>query len=120
MQQSSGLPFFTQRFDIKRITRIMWDGFLSKPVLLCSGVRQGGILSAPFFSIYVNGLFQNLESSRLGCFIEGFCVNSLMHADDLIIIALTVSDLQKMLTLCHSFFTRVTVFTFEYFKMYLY
>ena len=77
--------------------------FLSKPILLNSGVRQGGILRPPFFSIYVDGLFKILEDSGLGCFIDGFCVNSLMYADDLIIIAVTISDLKRML--CHSLFS---------------
>jgi len=58
----------------KTSTRVMWNGFLSLPVLLKSGVRQGGILSPPFFTIYVDGLFKILESSNLGCFIDGFCV----------------------------------------------
>ena len=71
----------------KTSTRVMWDGFLSLPVLLKSGVRQGGILSPPFFTLYVNGLFKSLESSTLGCFIDGFCVNSLMYADVLILVA---------------------------------
>ena len=88
----------------KTLTRIMWDGFLSKPVQMCSGVRQGGILSPPFFSVYVDGLFKILENSNLGCFVEGFCVNTLMYADDLILVALTISDLRKMFQICNNFF----------------
>src|SRR5258708_37010819 len=54
----------------KTSTRIMWQGFLSLPVQLHSGVRQGGILSPAFFSLYVNGLFKILASSRLGVFLD--------------------------------------------------
>jgi len=68
----------------------MGNGFLSLPVLLKYGVRQGGILSPSFFTLYFDGLFKILESSNLGCFIDDFCVNSLMYADDLIVIALSV------------------------------
>jgi len=71
----------------------MWNKTMSKPVQLVSGVRQGSILGPSFFAIFVDGLFDKLENVRLGCFVNGVCVNAIMYANDLIVMALTVSDL---------------------------
>jgi len=41
----------------------------------------------------------------MGCYVNGFCVNSLMYADDLIVLALTLYDLRHyLLKLCSEFF----------------
>lgn len=88
-------------------TMISWNGAFSASVPLTSGVRQGGILSPIFFSVYVDDLLNQLSSSGLGCFVKGFCLNSLMYADDLILLAITVFDLSKMLELCSEFFAQV-------------
>jgi len=40
----------------------------------------------------------------MGCYVNGFCVNSLMYADDLIVLALTLYDLRHLLELCSEFF----------------
>jgi len=42
----------------------------------------------------------NLQSSRLGCVINGMSVNSFMYADDLILLSLSVIELQKMIAFC--------------------
>jgi len=76
---------------------VVWNGFKSFPVFLCLGIRQGGILSLFFFAIYVDNFVFMLANSKFGCFVNGYCGNVLMYADDLIVIALTVSDLRLLL-----------------------
>ena len=41
-----------------------------------------------------------LNSSRLGCTVKGLTVNAFMYADDLIILAASVTDLQRLIDIC--------------------
>ena len=70
-----------------------------------SGVKQGGILSPLLFTLYVNVILEKLEKSGIGCFIGRSCCNSYMYADDLILLSITVTDLQRLLDMCNSLFT---------------
>jgi len=77
---------------------------MSAAVSLQSGVRQGEILSPHLFAVYVDDLFEILVASGMGCYVNGFCVNSHRYADDLIVLALTLYDLRNLLKLCSEFF----------------
>ena len=85
-------------------SKIVWNDVLSKPVSLLSGVRQGGILSPLLFSIFVDDILNKLKSSNLGCYINFECLNSYMYADDILLLANSVTDLQLMLNLCSNIF----------------
>ena len=63
-------------------------------------MRQGGVLSPISFSVYVEDLLQKLHASNFGCSIAGLCLNSIMYADDLILLSLSVTELQHMVDLC--------------------
>ena len=88
-------------------TVVSWMNHASLPVRLLSGVRQGGILSPFLFAVYVDDLLHLLSASKIGCFINGYCLNSIMYADDLILIALSIADLRKLLNICIVFFDKV-------------
>ena len=70
-----------------------------------SGVKQGGILSPLLFTLYVNAILEKLEKSGIGCFVGHRCCNSYMYADDLILLSITVTDLQRLMDMCNSLFT---------------
>jgi hypothetical protein len=72
----------------------MSDGFS-----ITSGVRQGGILFPILFAVCVDDLLIKLENSKIGCFTSTLCCNSFMYADDLILIAITVQDLQSLVNI---------------------
>ena len=46
-----------------------------------NGVKQGTVLSALLYCIYVNGLFEKLQSQKAGCRI-GFTFLVIMGNDD--------------------------------------
>ena len=52
-----------------------------------NGVRQGGILSPRLFAVYVDDLSKQLSDARSGCFIGHQCINHVMYADDICLLA---------------------------------
>ena len=78
---------------------------MSHRVPLLSGVKQGGILSPLFFSLFVNIVLERLETADFGSFIANTCYNSFLYANGIIMLSLTVTDLQRIFNLCSSVFT---------------
>ena len=78
---------------------ITWDNAISYSFSVTSGVRQSGILSPLLFAVCVDDLLIKLENSNIGCFISSLCCNSFMYADDLILISVTVQDLQSLVNI---------------------
>jgi hypothetical protein len=79
---------------------VKWLNNFSWVYKLNKGVRQGGVLSPLLFSLYVDDVLCKLQTSGLGCHVGIKCVNSVMYADDLLLIAASLSDLQKLIVLC--------------------
>ena len=88
----------------KVLSTVKWGTATSKLYKLSAGVRQGGVLSPFLFGIYVDGVMSKLANSGLGCFIKCNCFNSIMYADDLIILSISLHHLQSLLDICvHEF-----------------
>lgn len=84
----------------KCFTCVKWGDSLSNFVKLNAGVRQGGVLSPALFAVYVNDVLVLLKNSKLGCHINQFCCNAFMYADDLLLLSISVSEMQKMIDIC--------------------
>ena len=83
--------------------RVRWDGDYSEWFRLLAGVRQGGILSPDFYSIYVDELVYKLSKLRVGCHIRDIFISALLYADDMALISPSLKGLQKMLTVCERY-----------------
>ena len=94
--------WFSNLFSIVR-----WEGKLSFSFQVLSGVRQGGILSPGLFSIVVDGVLSTLAKTKTGCWLGLQCLNSIMYADDLILLAISISDLQYLTDLCYNEFIKI-------------
>ena len=57
---------------------------MSSQFTACNGVKQGAILSPILFSIYMDGLFEQLEKSGVGCHMGNHYRGCIGYADDLI------------------------------------
>ena len=68
-----------------------------------NGVRQGGILSPWLFAVYVDDISKQLSDARSGCFIVHWCINHVMYADDICLLAPSALGLQKFLEMYYDF-----------------
>ena len=69
---------------------------------ICNGVRQGGVLSGLFFSIYIDGLLDRIVSSKIGCKLGIQMSNVIAYADDIVLLAPSRSGLQILIDIAYS------------------
>jgi len=69
------------------VTRILWNGVMSRWFGVMNGVKQGGVLSPLLFYVYVDGLLKFLQSTGVGCFIGNIYTGILAYADDIVLLA---------------------------------
>ena len=77
---------------------VRWKGLMSEPYKLLAGVRQGGVLSPTLFSIYVDDFLKKFN--RFGCYLYGISISAVMYADDLVLLAPSIAEMQTMLNYC--------------------
>ena len=75
------------------------NGYYTDWFQVACGLKQGCLLSPFLFNLYINDLVQELKDLGMGIKIGNETVNSLLYADDLVLLAENESDLQDMLTL---------------------
>jgi len=82
---------------------VRWNNVLSEPFRVNQGVRQGDVLSPFLFNIYVDDLIALVESTGIGCHVASEYIGVIMYADDILLLSASVSGLQSMLDICHSY-----------------
>ncbi|CAK1595278.1 unnamed protein product [Parnassius mnemosyne] len=83
--------------------RVRWLGELSDEYRLECGVRQGGLTSPSLFNLYVNRLIVELSDTRVGCSIDGHCINSISYADDMVLLSPSIAGLRKLIGVCERY-----------------
>ena len=70
------------------------------------GVKQGDSLSPTLFNIFIDDLAKKIKDLQLGVDIDGtkYCI--LMYADDVVLMAESENDLQKMLDTVYTWMTK--------------
>ena len=92
------LVLVLQNWFSKSFSVIKWNNILSEPFQVKAGIRQGGVLSPILFSVYVDNVL--LKLSNYGCFMHGLNFGSFMFADDLVLLAPSIVELQCMINIC--------------------
>ena len=85
--------------------QVKWNGILSEPFNVSNGVRQGGVLSPLFFSIYIDELLIKLKKSGFGCTIGSYYFGALGYADDVVLLCPTREGLRNMIRICEAYAT---------------
>ena len=66
-------------------------------------MRQSGILSPRLFALYVNQLTNQLIVCKEGCYFNDMCINHVLYADDICLLAPTASAMQTLLDACYEY-----------------
>ena len=77
-----------------------WQDSLSDAFRVISGVRQGGVLSAHFWSVYMDDLIDELRKSGVGYYISNYFIASILYADDVCLLAPSRKAIQTLLDIC--------------------
>ena len=83
---------------------IKWGQSTSRFFTVSNAVRQDGILSPRLFAVYIDDISKNLHGARLGCIIGHRCINQVMYADDICLLAPSALELQKLLEMYYDIF----------------
>ena len=70
---------------------------------MLNGVKQGGVLSAKLFTLYIDGLFTELKQSGYGCHINNTYMGALSYADDIILSCPSIRGLNRIIKICYFF-----------------
>jgi hypothetical protein len=89
-------------FDSQRFL-VTWGNTKSQDFSVRQGVRQGGILSAYLYALYMDNLSVILNNTEIGARIAGKVTNHIMYADDICLLTTTLSAMHKLIKLCNSY-----------------
>jgi len=77
--------------------RIKYNNSLSGEIKICKGTRQGGLSSSLLFNIVYHQLVATINSTNAGVTIGDKNYNTLVYADDILILSTTPRGLQTLL-----------------------
>ena len=82
---------------------VLWNGSVSRPLIIAQGVRQGAVLSPLLYAVFTSDLLVELESSGHGVYIDTLFCGAPTFADDMSLIANSPFALQAMLDIISSY-----------------
>ncbi|CAG9138100.1 unnamed protein product [Plutella xylostella] len=88
---------------LPRINSVRWEGSWSESYRLECGVRQGGLSSPTLFNLYVDDLIAELSGTKVGCHIDGICVNNISYADNMVMLSASGCGLRRLLAICEQY-----------------
>ena len=80
-----------------QFVKVRYKSSLSKEWKVNNGVRQGGVLSGLFFSIYIDSMIHNISQMKQGCRMGVHSSNVIAYADDIVLLAPSFIGLQMLL-----------------------
>ena len=104
---SKGLPEIYVRLLLVmyqgQAANVRWNNELSKYFSISNGVKQGAVLSAILFCVYINDLYELLRKNRSGCWINDEYYGIIGYSDDILLLAPSIDALQEMLRTCENY-----------------
>ena len=102
-----GLPPIVLRFLIYiyevQVANVKWNGQWSNTFHIKNGVKQGAVLSAILYCVYVDDLFDRLKRNKHGCWINGYYYGIAGYADDNALLSPSLDGLQEMINTCDKY-----------------
>ena len=80
---------------LRQISCVIWRDYKSEYFNVSNGVKQGGVISPIFFSLYIDQLLLTLKKTQIGCHMNNVYMASLSDADDITIICPSIRGLNK-------------------------
>ena len=88
---------------LSSIAIVKWNGVQSEPYTLGNGVKQGAVISAPLFAVYINPLINNLQLCKQGCYLANICTNAFAYADDIVLLTPSCTALRSLIKICEKY-----------------
>ena len=85
---------------MSQTAKVRWNGSLSEAFSIMNGVKQGAVLSAILFCIYIDDLIKELRRNRDGCWMKNVFVGITVYADDIVLLSPFIDGLQNMINTC--------------------
>ena len=83
--------------------KVKWNGSISDAFSILNGVKQGAVLSAILFCVYIDDLIKELRRNRDGCWVENRYVGIAIYADDIVLLSPSLDGLQNMVDTCSGY-----------------
>ena len=101
------LPSIVVRFLVYlyeiQIAKVKWNEEYSKTFRIINGVKQGAVLSAVLYCVYVDDMFKRLRKNKSGCWINVEYYGAGGYADVTILLSPSLDGLQEMINVCDEF-----------------
>ena len=88
---------------ISQTAKVKWENGLSDSFSITNGVKQGAVLSAILFCVYIDFLISQLRRNRTGCWVNGDYVGVIVYADDIVLLSPTLDGLLEMIHTCSTY-----------------
>lgn len=95
--------FFLQFTKHNQAVKVKWNGTLSEAFSIKNGVKQGAVLSAILFCVYIDDLIKELRRNRDGCWINNRFVGITVYADDIVLLSPPLDGLQNKVDTCSTY-----------------
>ena len=100
---------FIDRRLASRTTVYEWEGQMLGPARDITGFEQGGVNSSDYYKLYNNEQLKSAQSSGLGVEIGSGVIAAVGQADDVVLVAPSLYNLQLLVTLTEEYCTKFRV-----------